>query len=66
MSQQERRYIVELEPGKVWLAPWPGDPGRTTNRPHAKQWEKASAAQRALELARRFGRPFAAARVVEL
>ena len=40
-------YIVELE-RYVWLAPWPGDPGRTLVKKNAKQFNSKKQAKRAL------------------
>lgn len=60
----EKRYIVELEPG-VWLAWWPGDPGRTLSRRDAKDYRSESVATKALQEARKY-RPFAQARVVPI
>ena len=50
------KYIVELENG-VWLADWPGDPGRTLVRENAKQYTTEHGAAIALGMARKF-RPF--------
>jgi hypothetical protein len=58
------RFIVELEPG-VWLAWWPGDPGRTLSRCDAKDYRSVVAAERALNEVRKY-RPFAQARVVPI
>ncbi len=59
-----KRLIVELEPG-VWLAPWKGDPGRTTVIHSAKQFHSLTWAARSLAAARRYS-PFRDARVVEV
>ena len=56
-------WIVELEPG-VWIAPWPGDPGRTLLRGNAKQFRRESDARRSLAQARKYS-PFVAAEVYE-
>ena len=52
-------YIVELETG-VWLADWPGDPGRTLVKESAKRYATNHGAAIALGLARKF-RPFKSA-----
>ena len=41
------QYIVELQP-KCWLAPWSGDPGRTTVINKARKFKKKSSAYRSL------------------
>ncbi len=46
-------YIVELEPG-VYLAPWPGDPGRTLVYEEAKRYSTRRGAAIALGKARKF------------
>jgi hypothetical protein len=46
-------YIVELEP-YVWLAPWDGDPGRTTVKENAQVFLFRHNAERALKLARMY------------
>lgn len=48
-------YIVELEKG-VWLAYWPGDPGRTLQRSSARVYKTKRGARIAAGLARRFRR----------
>lgn len=58
------RYIVQLEPG-VWLAPWDGDPGRTTVEAGALRLRSHSRAEMALDEARAY-RPFLAAQIVEV
>jgi len=50
------KYIVELETG-VWLAPWDGDPGRTTVKENAKRFDERLDALRAGEDAWKY-RPF--------
>lgn len=45
-------FLVELETG-VYLAPWPGDPGRTLVRVKAKKYKTEAAAKRALTLIRK-------------
>ncbi len=55
-------HIVELEYG-VWIAPWPGDPGRTLCRSSARWFGTTAQATRALEQAREY-RPFGGARVM--
>ncbi len=49
-------WIVQLEPG-VWLSPWHGDPGRTTDHERAVRFLTFTAAETALERAREY-RPF--------
>ena len=56
-------YIVELETG-VWMAPWPGDPGRVCNIEYAETFDCYQSAIDALGLAR-IWRPFANAKVIE-
>ena len=46
-------WVVELEAG-VWLAPWPGDPGRTLVAGSAKRFPTPTAAYRALAAALRY------------
>lgn len=58
------RYIVELEPG-AWLAPWPGDPGRTCVQANARQYKTAAAARAAITRARKM-RMFTISTVVEV
>lgn len=41
------RYIVEIEPG-CWLAPWTGDPGRTTQMDSAKVFTSEAGAKAAI------------------
>jgi hypothetical protein len=61
----KREWIVELEAG-VWIAPWGGDPGRTTVESSAKRFKDQAAAYIALANARLWrGRPFAGARVTK-
>lgn len=50
------RYVVLLERG-VWLAPWEGDPGRTTQKENAMRYATSREALDALTRAREF-RPF--------
>lgn len=40
-------YVIRLET-KIWLAPWPGDPGRTTDKARAKVFKTERRAQNAL------------------
>lgn len=54
-------WIVELEPG-VFLAPWSGDPGRTTEARNAQVYESHPRARKALIAAQKL-RPFEQARV---
>jgi hypothetical protein len=54
--------LVQLEPG-VYLAPWSGDPGRTTRRSNATRFSDHAAAASALAKARRY-RAFIKAGVV--
>lgn len=58
------KYIVELEPG-VWLAPWDGDPGRTTVKENAKVFDVSYLAKHAGEEAQKY-RSFFGWRVVEV
>lgn len=57
-------YIVEIEEG-VWLAPWRGDPGRTSIKKEAKLFGSHHGARVALGFARRY-RPFAKAKIVKI
>jgi len=41
----------------VWIAPWTGDPGRTTKIENAKEFNNRSTAWRAIERAQKI-RPF--------
>lgn len=45
------KYIVELEDG-VFLAPWDGDPGRTTVKENAKRFNTMLGAKRAITKAK--------------
>lgn len=54
-------YIVELEPG-VWIAGWPGDPGRTIVRQNAKEFSNRRDAEIGRARARRI-RKFADAQI---
>ncbi len=55
-------YIVELEEG-CWLAPWRGDPGRTTVEARAKTFPTRRSAVGALGQARRH-REYREARII--
>jgi hypothetical protein len=46
------KWIVELEPGTCWIAPWSGDPGRTAIKNSAKQYPSIISATFALARAR--------------
>jgi hypothetical protein len=48
--------VVKLE-DNTWIAPWEGDPGRTTQLSNAAQFADQAAAEKALAVARTF-RPF--------
>lgn len=61
MSKAPSGLIVVLEDG-VFFAPWRGDPGRTTERKHAKRFKTASECRKAIAWSRKF-RPFANARI---
>lgn len=52
--ERKKLWIVELEPGTQWLAPWRGDPGRTSVRLSARRFGSIHGARVALGLARRF------------
>lgn len=56
-------YIVKLETG-VWIAPWDGDPGRTTIEETAKGFLFKKEAQRHLTKARKY-RSFPDAEIIE-
>lgn len=62
MTYKPEWCVVELEPG-VWLADWPGDPGRTLRYENALRFVRAVHAERELALAREY-RPFKNARIV--
>lgn len=47
-------WIVELEPGNLWIATWSGYPGKTCVKESAKTYKSISAATFALAHARRF------------
>jgi hypothetical protein len=55
-------YALELEIG-LYLAPWPGDPGRTLIRKDAKTFRTLWGAERALKDARTY-RPFPNAMII--
>jgi hypothetical protein len=57
-------FIVEIEKG-VWLAPWKGDPGRTTTKENAKKYITKAGAVTAISVARLY-RPFIDAKVKEI
>ena len=40
-------FIIELEPG-VYVAPWLGDPGRTTTKENAKRFPSQVSAETSL------------------
>ena len=48
------KYIVELEPGTQWLAPWVGGRGRTGVKASAKLYNTERGARIALGMARMF------------
>ncbi len=48
-----KMYIVKLN-RNLWLAPWSGDPGRTTVEGNATEFKTKSAAKRALTAARKY------------
>lgn len=48
-------FIVELESG-VWLAAWPGDPGRTLLKKMANQFKTIGRVKKALTDARKYRR----------
>lgn len=48
-----KHYIVNLE-FEVWIAPWDGDPGRTTRRDLAKRFDSMKRAEHALAAAREY------------
>lgn len=52
MPKLKSDWVVELHPG-CWLAPWPGDPGRTCDISAAKRYRSPGSARRALGQARR-------------
>jgi len=60
-TQPRRGYLVELEED-VWLAPWSGDPGRTTVKHCAKRFPTRHGARVALGWARKH-RPFENAKI---
>ena len=47
-------WIVELEPGNLWIATWSGYPGKTCVKESAKTYKSISAATYALAHARRY------------
>ncbi len=57
-------YIVKLEE-KCWLAPWAGDPGRTTLEKNARKFKTKRAAKRTMELAQQI-RPFKFAKIIKV
>jgi hypothetical protein len=48
-----KRYIVQLE-RSCWLAPWKGDPGRTTVLTNATRFKSRRLAEQALKQAREY------------
>jgi hypothetical protein len=56
-------FIVKLEHG-VYLAEWEGDPGRTLQMTHAKEFETEVEANKALKKAQKI-RPFKGAVVIK-
>ena len=63
MSQEEGMMKVLLEVN-VWLADGEGDPPRTTDESHAKEFGSKLEAYRALESARQY-RPFPNAEITD-
>ena len=60
-------YIVELEPGTQYLAPWEGDPGRTCCIQTARIFDTERGAKSARNRARRlFNRSYPEAKVVRV
>ncbi len=55
-------YVLELEKG-VWLAPWEGNPGRTTNKEDATIFAKVEKAMMALVIVKTI-RPFKKAEIL--
>lgn len=55
-------WIVELE-RETWIAPWPGDPGRTVVIRNARKFGSKRSAEIALMKARGF-RPFQNAKII--
>ena len=45
-------WVIEISPG-VWLAPWLGDPGRTTVKNSARKFKTLHGARVALGVAKR-------------
>jgi hypothetical protein len=70
LKEEKMSWIVKLQNEEktacaFWLAPWSGDPGRTTVEASAKRFATAHAARCALGKARRFS-PFRDARVCQV
>jgi hypothetical protein len=63
-----KEYVVALEviDGKAiqWIAPWPGDPGRTSVEKSAKRYQSISSATFGLANARKY-RDFLTAEIKE-
>lgn len=47
-DEPQSEWVVELEPGTCWLAPWDGDPGRTCVFASAKRFASGHEAAEAL------------------
>ena len=57
-------YIVELE-HNVFISYWDGDPGRTTQKAHAKVFNTKKLAERGLKKARKY-KPFKKAEIRDI
>lgn len=65
MSDERNGWIVELQPwDMMWIAEWPGDPGRTYSLEWAKRFRSLASAKAALTRARRY-RPFKGAKIYQ-
>lgn len=53
LKMENKKYIVELDPGECWLSDGRGDPARTLRREYAKLYKSEHAATCALARAKR-------------
>lgn len=60
------KYIVQIYFNRdMWLAPWSGDPGRTSVRELARKYDTEHGAKIALGLARKY-RPLPGAKIIPI
>lgn len=63
-SPESVSYVIRLE-HRCWKAPWPGDPGRTTQFLKAQRFATKNAARTSLGMARRY-QPFKGAQILRV